>query len=141
MVIPSSELGSTKKIMVIDDDPDILVSISLYLSEFGYTVTTAKSGSEALRRLTVESPDLILLDLMMPGMSGTELMVRLRDMGIHVPIVIISADVDARRRLRGHQQEGLLIKPFAMADMKAAVEKILSGGAERPARLSGDARR
>lgn len=125
--------------MVIDDDPDILVSISMYLRDFGYKVTTAKSGNEALRLLMLDTPDIILLDLMMPGMSGTELMVRLRDMGVHVPIIIITADTDAPRRVKGHHQQGLLIKPFRMAEMKDAVEGLL--GARDAAKLSGDGRR
>ena len=117
------------RVLVVDDDPDILNTLKLYLSEYGYTVIVARSGAEAMRLVNVEPPDIMLLDLMMPGMSGTELMVRLREMGMHVPIIIISADVDAPKRVRGHAMQGVLIKPFNLGEMRALIDRYVSNKA------------
>ncbi len=130
MEFPSKEAVSVRRstrVLVVDDDPDILNTLKLYLSEFGYTVIGARSGAEAMRLVNVEPPDIMLVDLMMPGMSGTELMVRLREMGLHVPIIIISADVDAPRRVRGHAMQGVLIKPFNFEEMRSLIDRYVSG--------------
>lgn len=110
--------------MVVDDDVDILRSVGLYLTESGYEVVTCKSAGEALRAIRTFTPDVILLDLIMPGMSGTELMVRLRETGIQVPIIIITADAEAPRKLRGHRQQGLLVKPFNFAEMRESIDRL-----------------
>jgi DNA-binding response OmpR family regulator len=95
-------------------------------------VFVARSGAEAMRLVNVEPPDIMLVDLMMPGMSGTELMVRLREMGMHVPIIIISADVDAPKRVRGHAMQGVLIKPFNYAELRAMIDRYVSGQIPKP---------
>lgn len=121
--------------MIVDDDVDILQSVGRYLTEVGYEVLTAKSAAEALRAIRTFIPDVLLLDLIMPGMSGTELMVRLRETGIQVPIIIITADTEAPRKLRGHRQQGLLVKPFNFAEMREAIDQL----AARPPALRSEA--
>lgn len=110
--------------MIVDDDVDILQSVGTYLTETGYSVMTCKSAGEALRAIRTFVPDVLLLDLLMPGMSGTELMVRLRETGIQVPIIIITADAEAPRKLRGHRQQGILVKPFNFAEMREAIDHV-----------------
>ncbi len=116
-------------VLVVDDDPDIRESIRLFLEAHGYAVTTARDGAEGLERLTVDPPDVLLLDLMMPGMSGTELMVRMRELRLHIPTVVISADTEAPRRLRGQAAEGMLIKPFSLASLLPIIERQARRGA------------
>lgn len=116
------------RVMVVDDDTDILTSVSLYLSQFGYDVVTAKSGGEALRLAQLDTPDVMLVDLIMPGMSGAELMVRLRETGVHVPVIVITADTDAARKLRAGSRQAILVKPFNFADMREAVERAAGNG-------------
>ena len=66
------------KILVVDDDPDTVKFINIMLSRLGYQVVSATSGMEALERVQVEHPDLIILDVMMPGMDGYEVSRNLR---------------------------------------------------------------
>lgn len=111
---------------MVDDDPDILETVDLYLSERGLAVVTARNGSEALHQVHVSPPDIILLDLMMPGMSGAEFMVRLRELGIQIPIIIITADTEAPRRLPGRLGDGLFLKPFKLSELATAIERVLA---------------
>ncbi len=112
------------RILVVDDDVDILTVISLFLREQGADVATADNAQDALHRIQVSPPEVLVLDLMMPGMSGAELMVRLREMGLHVPTIVITADTEAPRKLRRDGQEGMLLKPFAMAELAEAIIRL-----------------
>lgn len=112
--------------------------MSLYLTQFGYEVYAAKSGGEALRLVQVTSPDVMLVDLIMPGMSGAELMVRLREKGVHVPVIVITADREAASRLRGSSRQAILVKPFNFADMRAAIDR--AAGQELAVKRAGDGR-
>ena len=116
---------NANRVLVVDDDPDILDTVDLYFSERGFDVVTARSGTEGLNQVHVAPPDLIILDLMMPGMSGTEFMVRLRELGIHIPIIIITADTEAPRRMKGRTGDGLFLKPFKLSELAAATERVL----------------
>lgn len=124
---------------MVDDDTEILTAVSLYLSQFGYGVVTAKSGGEALRQAQLDPPDVMLVDLIMPGMSGAELMVRLRETGVHVPIIVITADTDAARKLRAGSRQAILVKPFNFADMREAIERA-AGHELSPVRRAADGR-
>jgi DNA-binding response OmpR family regulator len=75
----------------------------------------------------------MLLDLMMPGMSGTELMLHLREIGMHIPTIVISADTEAPRRMRGQRTEGILIKPFSLASLLPIIERQVDRGRTREA--------
>ncbi|MCK4532079.1 MAG: response regulator, partial [Candidatus Aenigmarchaeota archaeon] len=67
-----------KKIMVVDDEESLIELVTAVLEQEGYEIITAMNGEEALERLKTEKPDLILLDMMMPGMSGREVCERIR---------------------------------------------------------------
>lgn len=111
------------RVLVVDDDVDFLQAVKMYLSELGFSVDTAKNGAEALRRINIGAPDVLLLDLVMPGMSGTELMVRLREMGLQLPTIVVSGDAEAPRRLRGQAAQGILIKPFSFTDLLPLIRR------------------
>ena len=76
-----------KKILVIDDDVHISDMIEEALTKEGYSILKAYSGTEAMYVLSKTSPDLILLDLMLPGLSGEELLPKIKD----IPVIVISA--------------------------------------------------
>ena len=78
------------KIMVIDDDPHISDMITEALRDEGYAVSQAYSGTEALMLLSQTDPDLILLDLMLPGLTGEELLPKIKD----IPVIVVSAKAD-----------------------------------------------
>jgi CheY-like chemotaxis protein len=86
-------------VLVVDDDPDILEAICDILEAEGYRVSRARHGVEALERVDVERPDLILLDLMMPVMDGVAFAhaLRKRPSDRDIPIVVISADGNPQR--------------------------------------------
>ena len=79
------------RILVVDDEPDAVELLVEYLTGKGHTVTSAASGPEALRRLKEDRPHLILLDIMMPGMSGLEVLKRARAIDSEVGIIVVTA--------------------------------------------------
>src|SRR2546430_13846032 len=78
-------------ILVVDDDPRITDLLRRILAYEGYSVAIAASGSEALNRSLERPPDLVVLDIMMPGLDGLEVAQRLREAGDHVPILMLTA--------------------------------------------------
>ena len=111
------------KILVVDDDASICMLISDVLTDQGYTVTMAHSGEEALERLTGESFDLILLDIMMKGIDGLEVCRRVRDK-VECPILFLSAKDSARDIVAGLNlgADDYLTKPFEVEVLSARVE-------------------
>lgn len=79
-----------KKVLVVDDEPGILKFISIGLKSFGYQVITSLSGQEALKLVESEKPDVMLLDVLMPGMDGTEVLRTLRGFS-QLPVIVFSA--------------------------------------------------
>jgi DNA-binding response OmpR family regulator len=79
-----------KKVLVVDDEPGILKFISIGLKSFGYQVITSLNGQEALKLVESEKPDIMLLDVLMPGMNGTEVLKTLRGFS-KLPVIVFSA--------------------------------------------------
>ena len=115
-----------RKILVVDDDPRIVALVRAYLVKQGYDVVAAHSGPEALEKAAKEQPDLVVLDLMLPGLDGLEVARRLRDAG-SVPILMLTARSSVADRVRGLLQgaDDYLPKPFAPAELVARVQSIL----------------
>lgn len=115
-------------ILIVDDEPDICETLENLLSLQGYNLAFANSGSEALARAGELTPDLILLDVMMPTMDGFEVCRRLRadPLLAEVPIIIITALANAESRLRGIKAgaDDFLPKPFDPAELLARVRTI-----------------
>jgi CheY-like chemotaxis protein len=88
-------MGTSAKIMVVDDDPDMRETLEMILGAAGYTVVTACNGEECLARLKEEQPDLLLLDLLMPKMDGFEVCKALKDPRrakyARMPVIILSS--------------------------------------------------
>lgn len=108
-----------KKILVIDDDVHISNMIEEALTKEGYSILKAYSGTEAMYVLSKTSPDLILLDLMLPGLSGEELLPKIKD----IPVIVISAklDVDNKVRLLLDGAADYITKPFDLSELKARI--------------------
>jgi DNA-binding response OmpR family regulator len=110
--------------MIVDDDTDICGTMQIVLETFGYRVTVAHDGMEALRKLETEPlPCLIILDLMMPGMNGQQF----RDAQLHsraaeIPVVILSGDYKVDERAAELGLEGLA-KPIPLPELLARVEQ------------------
>lgn len=108
-----------KKILVIDDDVHISDMIEEALTKEGYSILKAYSGTEAMLVLSKTSPDLILLDLMLPGLSGEELLPKIKD----IPVIVVSAklDVDNKVRLLLDGAADYITKPFDLSELKARI--------------------
>jgi DNA-binding response OmpR family regulator len=93
--------GMSAHILVVDDEPDISALVAFHLARESYRVRTAADGSEAMRAVELEQPDLIVLDLMLPGMSGLEVLEELRRRPElqEVPVILLTA----RRRIRARE--------------------------------------
>ena len=117
------------KILVVDDDAYVCESLAALLGTDGYTVVTAQSGSEALRCLYKERPDLVLLDVLMPGMDGWEVCRRIREMS-DIPIVMLTALGQVKDRVRGLDlgADDYLVKPVAVEELRARVRAALRRG-------------
>jgi CheY-like chemotaxis protein len=109
-------MPSLGRVLVVDDEPQVGAMLQEVLTELGYVVKHARSGAEALQLAPVFEPDVILLDLQMPGMSGVEVLDHLRRDHRDVPVVILSGNQDlgtARRTLRSGAFD-YVPKPFTI---------------------------
>ena len=111
-------------VLVVDDDADILSLVEFALASEGFVVKLAANGREALDRLTDGLPDLILLDMKMPILSGWEFAREYRDLYDHaVPIVVLTAAEDASRRAAEIGAEGWVGKPFDLDNLLGVVRQ------------------
>lgn len=115
---------SKTRLIVVDDDGAIRDILEMVLSAEGYEVITASDGSAALETVRLSPPDLILLDIKMPVMSGLEFAKAYRaGPGPHAPIVVLTAAQDAEGRALEIGAEGYLPKPFELDDLLLLIER------------------
>ena len=114
-------------ILVVDDDPRITDLLRRILAYEGYSVSIAASGSEALDRSLERPPDLVVLDIMLPGLDGLEVAQRLRTAGDNVPILMLTARDTVADRVKGLETgaDDYLVKPFAPEELVARVKALL----------------
>jgi PAS domain S-box-containing protein len=115
------------RVLLVDDDPEILEATGQILREWGYTVDEARDGATALSLARGTRPDLMLVDLMMPVMDGWTLIKRMREEKVAggVPLVIFSADRDAREKAKKLDAAAALRKPFHLQELQDVVERLL----------------
>lgn len=119
------------RILVIEDQPEILQNIADYLELKGYLVDCAYDGLGGLHLAVTESFDLIILDLMLPGIDGIALCQRLRqDARIETPIIMLTARDSVDDKLSGFRAgaDDYLVKPFSLPELHARVEAVLRRG-------------
>ncbi len=119
-----------KKILIIDDEPQIVLLSVRRLTANGYAVVTASSGEQGLKKARKEMPDLILLDQVMPGMDGWGVLDRLKKDPLtkHIPVLMFTADVK-KVKVGEAQMRGAvdcLFKPFSSEELLAKVKEVLS---------------
>ena len=114
-------------ILVVDDDPRITDLVRRILAYEGYSVAIASSGNDALNRTLEHPPDLIVLDIMLPGLDGLEVARRLRAAGDNVPILMLTARDAVTDRVEGLETgaDDYLVKPFAPEELLARVKALL----------------
>jgi len=125
-----------RRILVVEDDSVIATAIAAYLRAAGYEVDAVDDGLKALRRIRYASPDAIVLDLMLPGTDGWQVIESVRADGIEAAVVVVSARVSERDRVHALRlgADDYLCKPFGMPELVARVESALrrtAGGFRR----------
>jgi len=125
--------GTGARLLVVDDDPDVRLSLKRALSCAGYSVTTAVHGAAALDRLAGAPVDLIVLDVLMPMVDGFETCRRLRERGDATPILVLTARDGIDDRVAGLQlgADDYLVKPFALRELLARVQALLRRSGSR----------
>ncbi|MCL1872823.1 MAG: response regulator transcription factor [Clostridiales bacterium] len=120
-------MSKKTKILVVDDDEKIRKIMRYFLEKEGYEVYIAADGEEALRVIPVQQPDLILLDLMMPKVSGPEVIARLGEARDHIPIIILSAKGEEIDRIAGFRLgvDDYMTKPFSPVELSLRIKAVL----------------
>lgn len=115
-------------ILIVEDDPDINNLLKKLLSKAGFVPTQVYSGTEATLRINVEPFDLVLLDLMLPGITGEELIIHIRETkGLSIPVIAISAKVTTADKVNvlGSGADDYITKPFVAEEVIARIEAVL----------------
>jgi two-component system, chemotaxis family, chemotaxis protein CheY len=114
------------RVLVVDDDPVILATVADALDLEGFRVVTATNGQEALEALeqsAQKQPRVVLLDMRMPVLDGWGFMSAVRERGISLSVVVMTAAADARRWAREIEAHGVLAKPFELDELIEAVRR------------------
>lgn len=116
----------TAKLLLVDDDTTLLRFLSEFLRPT-FQVLTASSGQEALRLAYKEHPNLVVLDVMMPGMDGWEVTIRLRELS-DIPIILLTGKTAEADKLRGFNLgvDDYVTKPFSFAELTARIQAVLN---------------
>ena len=133
------------KILVVDDEPDVVELIEFNLKAAGFAVATADDGAEALRQARAQTPDLVVLDVMLPGMDWIEVCKQLRreNATARVPILMLTAKAAEIDRVLGLElgADDYLTKPFSVLELRARIKALLrraavvAPAASEPARI------
>lgn len=128
------------RLLVIEDHPDILANITDYLTAAGHVVDCAHNGPGGLHLALTGSYDLIVLDIMLPGMDGYQLCRSLRSSGKRTPIIMLTARDTLDDRLQGLREgaDDYLVKPFALAELAARIDAVLRRSEGFQSRLQVD---
>ena len=119
-----------KRILIVEDNKDLAFGLRSNLAMEGYDVRVADTGPEGLRQAKVFSPDLVVLDLMLPQMDGFEVLEAMRNSGLEMPVLILSARGEEIDKVRGLRlgADDYVTKPFGLMELVARVEAILRRG-------------
>jgi two-component system response regulator MprA len=115
------------RLLVVDDDPSVREALALVLDLHGFEVATASDGREAIRTLSADSPDAVVLDVLMPGLDGLEVCRRLRASGNRTPVLMLTARSEVSERVAGLEAgaDDYLAKPFAREELIARLRALL----------------
>ncbi len=134
-------MSEKQRILLVDDDPNISHLVRLYLEKEGFDVTEAARGDEALEAFRRETPALVLLDVMLPGMDGLQVLKEIRKTS-KVPVIMLTARDETFDKVLGLElgADDYVTKPFETKELVARVKAVLRRApAESPAAPAGDA--
>ncbi len=119
----------SKKILIVDDEPDLLEMVQISLETEGYECIVAYDGFRALDRAHKEKPDLIILDVMLPGLNGYKIcrLLKFDEQYKHIPIIMLTAEAQEKDRLTGEETgaDYYMTKPFSSDKLIAKIAEFL----------------
>lgn len=115
----------SKTIMVVDDEPDIRATVKTILENKGYTVVTAFSGDDCLKKLKTEKPDLILMDIMMPGTPVREILPKIKGTKVAYLSVVRTSEAEKEDLMKAGNIVDFIQKPFDVDELLKRVEQIV----------------
>ena len=118
---------ASERVLLIEDDPAIVAGLQLNLSLEGYEVLTAGDGESGYQIALDRKPDLVLLDVMLPGMNGLEVLRRLRELDAEIPVLVLTARGDEADKVLGLQlgADDYISKPFNLPELRARINAAL----------------
>jgi DNA-binding response OmpR family regulator len=119
-------MGEQRRILVVDDEPDLVHAVRLYLEMEGYLVFAASNGYEAMEKVTEKLPDLVVLDVMMPEMDGFETLKRIRE-AHNTPVIMLTVRGEESDKVRGLQlgADDYVTKPFSQRELLSRIQAVL----------------
>jgi len=125
----TSESATVPRVLVVEDEPDIAALIAYQLTREGFRVETAGTGMEALQAIARDIPDLVVLDRMLPGLTGDEVLLRLKEESAtsNIPVLVLTAKREQEDRIKGFElgADDYLTKPFSPRELVLRVQAIL----------------
>ena len=120
-------------ILIVDDEVDLLMSIDYALSKEGYSISTSETGQSAVAKARVKTPDLVVLDWMLPDIPGVEVCRQLKSdpATSHIPVLMLTARAEVENRVEGLEAgaEDYVVKPFSMRELILRIQALLKRSA------------
>jgi two-component system phosphate regulon response regulator PhoB len=134
---PREPSSPPKTVLVVDDEPDVIELVAFHLGRAGYRVISAETGAKAHAELRRARPDLVILDLMLPDLSGLEILKELAQRDAELPVIVLSARTGAEDRVLGFElgATDYVPKPFSPRELVLRVRAVLArslGGSDHP---------
>ncbi len=118
---------SVKRILIVDDEEDVRLFLRDFLNDHEYQVDTAGSGEEALEKIAKNVPNVLLLDIMMPGMDGLQTLEAVKSKNPQVTVIMITALKDEARIVKAKKlgAHDYIVKPFSLSYLESELNRIL----------------
>jgi DNA-binding response OmpR family regulator len=131
-------MGRKGKLLIVEDDADLVRALEVYFSRVGYEIVSAADGLDGMQTLYNERPDIVILDIAMPKMDGWEVCRRIRELS-DVPIIMLTARVQEDERVKGLKlgADDYVVKPFSLKELEARLEAVLRRAPDASERREG----
>ena len=113
------------KILVVDDEENIRWLYKEELEEEGYKIVAAASGEEALEKITTSKPDLVVMDIKMPGISGVDTLIKIKEIYKNIPVILCSAYGDYKQDFSTWASDAYVVKAASLDELKKAITNVL----------------